>query len=80
MVTLRYSWIGAYEHGIRKSPLEDLKDMGYEVLWWEAMGIADCTFVKVKEIIGELPPYLEESNFEFTRILQYEKLAKRFGW
>ena len=66
MVTLKYDLRTAYESGVTEHPQKEMKKLGYEVLAFEGVPIADAVFMEVVEVIEPLPKYLEVSKFEIT--------------
>ncbi|OWP84212.1 hypothetical protein BWK59_06370 [Flavobacterium davisii] len=57
-IALRYDLIEAYNAGIKIHPQLQMKELGYTVLDFEGVPIADCAIIKVERIITPLPKYL----------------------
>lgn len=62
--TIRYSWIGAYEHKIKFSPIEDLLQMGLDVIWIRHEPIGDCSFAGIDKLPDPMPDYIQLSNYK----------------
>ena len=48
----------AYESGATKHPMKVMRELGYEIIDYEGVPIADCAIIQVKEIIEPLETYL----------------------
>jgi len=68
MQVIKYDWIGAYKLGVKGHPQKVVRELGMEVLDYEAVGIADCSFMEVESVIKELPSYIELSDYKLVKI------------
>lgn len=64
---IRYSWIGAYQAGIKLHPLDHVRELGMKVLNYEAIGIADCSMIEVENVPDILPPYIHFCEYKFIK-------------
>lgn len=58
MPTLRFDIRTAYESGATEHPMKVMRELGYEIIDYEGVPIADCAIIQVKEIIEPLEKYL----------------------
>ena len=65
MKVVKYSLYGAYYDKVQKEPLEDMLSMGYEIIQYKGISLANAIFYQVKEIIYPLPSYLSKSDWDF---------------
>jgi hypothetical protein len=66
MITLRYDWQSADKMGYKGHPQKVMQQLGYKVLAYEAVGIADCSFMEVEEVIEPLPEFLKVSDYKLV--------------
>jgi hypothetical protein len=69
MKVLRYDWIGAHREGYTGHPQNVMQSLGYKVLQYEAVGIADCSMICVEDIIYPLPHFLQVVDYPFSKKL-----------
>ena len=58
MPELRFDMRTAYESGAKEHPMKVMSELGYEIIDYEGIPIADCAIIKVKEVIYPLEIYL----------------------
>ena len=69
-IIIRYSWIGADRAGEKRHPQQVVKELGFKVLKYEAVGIADCSMMLIdlepETFAGPFPDYIERSDHEMV--------------
>jgi hypothetical protein len=65
-MVIKYEWITADKLGYKDHPQKVMKDLGCKVTKYEAVGIADCSFMEVDRLPNPLPEFVSVSDFEFT--------------
>mgnify|MGYP003110037501 CR=1 FL=1 len=56
---IRYDLHSAYEAGHTEHPQKEMKKLGFEVLSFEGVPIADCAIMEIMPTSNDLPSFLE---------------------
>ena len=67
MITLSFDFYAASYAGINGHPEAVMRDLGYTVLAFKGMPIANCVYMGVDKIIEPLPSYLTVSDFKLSQ-------------
>ena len=64
MKVIRFDWQSAYMAGVKGHPQTVVKEMGVNVLAYEACGIGGCSFMEVDKLPDPMPTFIEESEYQ----------------
>ena len=57
-IEVRFDLREAYESGATEHPIKIMRDLGYIVINYEGIPIADCAIIEVEKLIEPLEKYL----------------------
>ncbi len=73
----RFDLIGAYLAGNKDHPQIEMEKLGFNIINWEGVPIADCIIVRIDnaEEIKELPEYIDELNEPYFGFKEQEDVS-----
>ena len=68
MQNLKYNLLDAYANGVFENPFDVMWKLGFDIIKSEGVPVYDCIWVRIKNSVDKLPPYIEclPDDFKFS--------------